>query len=58
MTGQTTSPISAGDADFMFDRETETMARSALGELQLERLRWSLAHAYERVPHYLSLIHI
>ncbi len=52
MTGQTTSPISAGDADFMFDRETETMARSALGELQLERLRWSLAHAYERVPHY------
>jgi phenylacetate-CoA ligase len=30
----------------------ETAARGALEELQLERLRWSLAHAYANVPHY------
>ena len=38
--------------DFMFDRETETMPRKALAELQAERLRWSLERAYEHVPHY------
>ena len=30
----------------------ETASRDALMALQLERLKWSLAHAYERVPHY------
>ena len=30
----------------------ETASRDELAALQLERLRWSLAHAYERVPHY------
>ncbi len=30
----------------------ETASRDELAALQLERLRWSLAHAYESVPHY------
>jgi phenylacetate-CoA ligase len=30
----------------------ETASRDELAALQLERLRWSLAHAYEHVPHY------
>jgi len=30
----------------------ETASRDALVALQLERLKWSLLHAYERVPHY------
>src|SRR6187399_2354692 len=30
----------------------ETASASHLAALQLERLRWSLAHAYEHVPHY------
>jgi phenylacetate-CoA ligase len=30
----------------------ETASRDELAALQLERLRWSLGHAYERVPHY------
>jgi len=30
----------------------ETASRDALAALQLERMRWSLAHAYENVPHY------
>ena len=30
----------------------ERAGRSELQALQLERLRWSLAHAYENVPHY------
>jgi phenylacetate-CoA ligase len=30
----------------------ETASRDALTALQLERLQWSLARAYERVPHY------
>jgi phenylacetate-CoA ligase len=30
----------------------ETASRDALAALQLDRLRWSLAHAYEHVPHY------
>jgi phenylacetate-CoA ligase len=30
----------------------ETASREALQALQIERMRWSLAHAYENVPHY------
>ena len=30
----------------------ETASRDELAALQLERLQWSLAHAYEHVPHY------
>jgi phenylacetate-CoA ligase len=30
----------------------ETASRDALQALQLERLQWSLAHAYDHVPHY------
>ena len=30
----------------------ETAGRDALRVLQLERLRWSLQHAYDNVPHY------
>ena len=30
----------------------ETASRDELQALQLERLRWSLQHAYENVPHY------
>jgi phenylacetate-CoA ligase len=30
----------------------ERLSRDALLELQLRRLRWSLAHAYTNVPHY------
>src|SRR5262245_34378941 len=30
----------------------ETAKPAELAALQLERLRWSIAHAYEHVPHY------
>src|SRR5262245_7643629 len=30
----------------------EKASRKALRELQLKRLKWSLKHAYDRVPHY------
>ncbi len=30
----------------------ETASRDEIEALQLERLKWSLAHAYENVPHY------
>jgi phenylacetate-CoA ligase len=30
----------------------EIASRDEIAALQLERLRWSLAHAYENVPHY------
>lgn len=30
----------------------ERASRAELGALQLERLKWTLAHAYEHVPHY------
>jgi phenylacetate-CoA ligase len=30
----------------------EKASRDELGALQLKRLRWTLAHAYENVPHY------
>jgi len=42
----------ASSADFMFDREAETMPRGALRALQTERLRWTLNRAYANVPHY------
>jgi phenylacetate-CoA ligase len=32
--------------------EVERASRDALQALQLERLRWSLRHAYDNVPHY------
>jgi phenylacetate-CoA ligase len=38
---------SAGDLE-----PIETASRDALVALQLERLQWSLLHAYEHVPHY------
>jgi phenylacetate-CoA ligase len=37
---------------FMFDRAAETMPRGDLVALQLHRLKASLEHAYERVPHF------
>ena len=30
----------------------EQMGRAELQALQLERMRWSLQHAYDNVPHY------
>src|SRR5919198_1140802 len=30
----------------------ETASRDEIGALQLERLRWTLRHAYEHVEHY------
>jgi phenylacetate-CoA ligase len=30
----------------------ETASRAVIAELQLHRLKWTLAHAYENVPHY------
>lgn len=36
----------------MFAPEAETMSRSAIGDIQLERLRWTLSQAYKNVPHY------
>ncbi len=35
----------------MFDRKAECMPRKALAELQLARLKKTLKHAYENVPH-------
>jgi phenylacetate-CoA ligase len=47
------SQVAAREAKlFMFDPAAETMPRSALAELQLDRLRDTLQHAYSRVPHY------
>src|ERR1700693_5121517 len=37
---------------FIFDRAAETMPRRELAALQRRRLKKSLAHAYEHVPHY------
>jgi len=39
---------------FMFDPDAETMPREALTALQTSRLRWTLDHAYTRVPQYRS----
>src|SRR6516225_1324741 len=43
---------SATDVPFMFDRAAETMPRRDLAALQRRRLKRSLAHAYEHVPHF------
>jgi phenylacetate-CoA ligase len=43
---------SAPDTPFMFDRAAETMPRRDLVAMQRRRLKRSLAHAYERVPHF------
>ncbi len=36
----------------MFNKDMEAMPLGKRKELQLERLRWSLRHAYENVPYY------
>ncbi len=36
----------------MFDRQAETLSRDALSALQLGRLRATVAHVYDHVPHY------
>jgi phenylacetate-CoA ligase len=36
----------------MFNKEYEAMQLSKLREVQLERLRWSVKHAYDNVPFY------
>ncbi len=37
---------------YMHARDIETMARPTLMALQLDRLKWTVAHAYANVPHY------
>jgi phenylacetate-CoA ligase len=37
---------------FMFDPAAETMPRTALAALQIDRLKNTLEHAYSHVPHY------
>ncbi len=44
--------LSMSPPDFMFERDVETLPRAALQSLQVERLQWTLARAYERVVHY------
>ncbi len=36
----------------MFNKESETLQHSKLKEMQYERMKWSLRHAYENVPFY------
>jgi phenylacetate-CoA ligase len=36
----------------MFNREIESMPVEKMKELQLERLKWSIRHAYDNVPFY------
>ena len=36
----------------MFNREIESMPAAKMKELQLERLKWSIRHAYDNVPLY------
>jgi phenylacetate-CoA ligase len=43
----------AGPLDHELD-PIERASRDAIAHLQLERLRWSLTHAYNNVPHYRS----
>ncbi len=53
MTSSTTSPSAPNEPQlFMFDRGAETMPRDNLAALQRRRLKKSLTHAYERVPHF------
>jgi phenylacetate-CoA ligase len=41
------NPIRPGDLD-----PIETASRDEVSALQLQRLKWSLQHAYDQVPHY------
>jgi phenylacetate-CoA ligase len=53
MTSSTTSPSAPNEPQlFTFDRAAETMPRDNLAALQRRRLKKSLTHAYERVPHF------
>jgi phenylacetate-CoA ligase len=45
-------PRSAPPGAFMFAPEIEMLPRDALAELQLDRLRATVAQAYRNVPHY------
>jgi phenylacetate-CoA ligase len=47
-----TRPNRQADESFFFDAAVETLARDVLAGLQLERLKATLARAYERVPHF------
>ena len=38
--------------NYMYDRQAETMSRAEIADLQAERLRWSLRHAYDNVAHF------
>jgi phenylacetate-CoA ligase len=49
MTAQTST---SKPSTFMFDAAAETMPRTALAELQLQRLKRTLEQAYANVPHY------
>lgn len=40
------------DPEYKYDPQAETMSRAAIAELQAERLRWSLQHAYDNVAHF------
>jgi phenylacetate-CoA ligase len=40
------------DEDFFFDRAVETLGRDELASLQFDRLKATLGHAYEHVPHF------
>ena len=52
MSGESRRPAEGGaSAELMFDRRSETLSRDALAMLQLERLRATVARAYDRVPH-------
>ena len=46
------STVENANNSYMFQREIETMPREHLAELQLERLRKTLAHAYNNVTHF------
>ena len=50
--GSTARQMSDAGDGFMFDREVETMSRAGIQGLQTERLKWSLARAYDNVPHF------
>jgi phenylacetate-CoA ligase len=47
-----TRPNRQADESFFFDAAVENLARDVLAGLQLERLKATLARAYERVPHF------
>lgn len=44
--------ISEAERYLMFNPEYESMPVEKRKELQLDRLKWSIRHAYENVPHY------